>query len=192
MITFEALEAIKGARVVIGGKRHLEEFALPGQEKYILANNLEEIAAIIRGRREEGVAVLATGDPGLYGVLSFLKKFWDPGEIEVFPGVSSVQLAFARLCLPWHDAMILSAHGRPSGGLAELAAQSSKTALLTGSDNPPEKLFKLLENTGPERKFYFCFDLSMPSEYILELKSGGIYPEEFKGRHNCVMVVLND
>lgn len=192
LITLEALEAIKGARVIIGGKRHLEVFALPGQERYILANNLEEIAAIIRGRMEEGVAVLATGDPGLYGVLNFLKKFWDPGEIEVFPGISSVQLAFARLCQPWHDATILSAHGRPAVGLADLAAQSGKTALLTGNDNPPEKLFKLLESTGTSRKYYFCFDLSLPSEYILELKSGGIYPEELKGRHNCVMVVLND
>lgn len=192
LITKEALEAIKGARVVIGGKRHLEMFTLPGQEKYILANNLDEIADIIRSRLEEGVAVLATGDPGLYGVLSFIKKFWGPGEIEVFPGISSVQLAFARLCLPWHDALILSAHGRPAGGLAELASQSSKTALLAGTDNPPEKLYHLLEGAGTARTYYFCFDLSMPSELILKLKSGEIYPEELKGRHNCVMVVLND
>jgi cobalt-precorrin-7 (C5)-methyltransferase len=192
MITPEAMAAIEGARVLVGGKRHLEEFARPGQEMYVLANNLEEIAAIIEKRRDNGVAVLATGDPGLYGILNFMRKRWQRGDIEVIPGVSSVQLAFARLSLPWHDAVILSAHGRSTEGLADAVARGKKTAVLTGSDNPPEKLYRLLEGSAPASTYYFCFDLSMSSEDILALRSGDAYPQEYMGRHNCIMVVLND
>lgn len=192
LITPAAQAAINEARIIVGGKRHLEEYAKPGQERFVLANNLEEIAHIIAGRRDEGVAVLATGDPGLYGVLNFLRRHWGPEEIEVIPGISSVQLAFARLGLPWHDAVIVSAHGRSAEGLAGIAAAGQKTAVLTGSDNPPEKLYLMMESGGPARTYYFCFDLSLPSEYILEIKSGQDYPEEYKGRHNCIMVMLDD
>lgn len=187
-----AAQAIKDACVIIGGKRHLEGFASPGQEQYIISNNLNDIVEVIRKRRDDGVAVLATGDPGLYGVLNFLKKYWGPEEIEVIPGVSSVQLAFARLCLPWHDAQILSAHGRPAEGLAKAVGFCKKAAILAGPDNPPENLFAMLDSGKSHRKYYFCFDLSLPTETIVELAPGYSYPEEYKGRHNCVMVIVND
>lgn len=191
-ITPEARSAIEGARIVVGGKRHIENFCRSGQIGVILANNLEEILELVKRGQNEGVAVLASGDPGMYGILSFLKSRLGTENIEVIPGVSSVQIAFARLCLPWHEAVVLSAHGRPLEKVAELTEKAGIYAVLTGSDNPPEKVFSLLEKRGSGRKYYFCFDLSLPEEQILSLASGDTFPEEFKGRHNCVMVLENE
>ncbi|MFZ5647320.1 MAG: precorrin-6y C5,15-methyltransferase (decarboxylating) subunit CbiE [Bacillota bacterium] len=191
-LTEEARAAIAGARIVIGGKRHIESFCGKDQLKFILANNLEEVLEVIRSRRDEGIAVLATGDPGMYGILSFLRDRLGPENIAVLPGISSVQMAFARLCLPWHDAVVLSAHGRSPEKVAEIAEKAGKLAVLTGNDNPPETLFALMENMGGRKKYYFCFDLSLQGEEIILLNSGDKYPNEYKGRHNCVMVVLNE
>lgn len=192
LITPEARASISEAALVIGGKRHLESFCRREQQRMVLANNLEEVLEVIRSRQGEGVAVLATGDPGMYGILHFLRERLGPGSLEVLPGISSIQLAFARLCLPWHDFIVFSAHGRPVDRLLEDAERASKYAVLTGGDNPPEKIFSFLEKQGIRRKYYFCFDLSLPGEEILQLESGQCFPGKYSGRHNCVMVIENE
>ena len=53
-----------------------------------------------------------SGDPGYYSLLDALKRDFPSGLIEVIPGLSAMQLAFARLALPWHEASLLSFHGR--------------------------------------------------------------------------------
>ena len=79
------------------------------------------------------VAVLASGDPGFFGIVrALLARGIAPA---VFPAVSSVALAFARLGLDWDDALVLSAHGRDTGPVAAAALAHPKAAILTG---PPE------------------------------------------------------
>lgn len=190
-LTPAAVEAIKGSGTLIGGKRHIDSFAAGGHEMLVLTSNFQEMLEIIRSRRESGVAVLASGDPGMYGILKFLLKHFRPGDIEVIPGISSVQLAFARLSMPWDDAVILSAHGRPAEKVADLALQAGKAAVLTGTDGTPEKVFQLVRRGNAGKIFYLCFDLSLPGEDIVKIDPGEPFPEEYKGRHNCVMVVVD-
>ncbi|MCL6610678.1 MAG: precorrin-6y C5,15-methyltransferase (decarboxylating) subunit CbiE [Peptococcaceae bacterium] len=191
-LTPAAAAALREAKVLIGGKRHLDSFAGDDQEKLVLTDNFREMLELIRNRRESGVAVLASGDPGLYGILKYLRKHFDPWEIEVIPGLSSVQLAFARLSMPWDDAVILSAHGRPAEKLAELAEGMDKVVVLTGTKNPPEKIYELLGRGKAGKMFYLCFDLSLPGEAVVRLRPGEPFPDEYKGRHNCVMVMVNE
>ncbi|MGB9826771.1 MAG: precorrin-6y C5,15-methyltransferase (decarboxylating) subunit CbiE, partial [Desulfofundulus sp.] len=96
-LTPAAQRALAGARVVVGGKRHLASLARGKQKTFIIKNNLAAMVDFIRSHREEGVAVLASGDPGLYGILNYLRQHFTPEELEVIPGISSVQVAFARL-----------------------------------------------------------------------------------------------
>lgn len=191
-LTPEAEAAMQEARLLIGGKRHLNSFAGVNQETYILSNNFGEVIELIGNRRESGIAILTSGDPGMYGMLGFLLRYLKPEDLEVIPGISSVQLAFAKLLIPWHDAVILSAHGRPTEELVRIAEKAGKIAILTGTDNPPEKIYNLINQITAVKKFYFCFDLSLPGEAIIQLRTGQFYPEEFKGRHNCVMVMVNE
>lgn len=191
-LTPAASEALRQAGVLIGGKRHLDSFAGEGREKLVLTSNFGEMLDLIRRKKESGVAVLASGDPGLFGILKLLLKHFGPGELEVIPGVSSVQLAFARLSTPWDDAVVLSAHGRPAEKLAETAAGAGKAAILTGTDNPPEYIFELIRRAKAEKTIYLCFDLSLQEEAVVRLGPGDPYPEAYRGRHNCVMVVVDE
>ena len=61
------------------------------------------------GRR---VCVLASGDPGFFGIVRALGERLGDGRVAVHPAPSAVALAFGRLGLSWDDAAVVSAHGR--------------------------------------------------------------------------------
>ena len=52
-----------------------------------------------------------SGDTGYYSLLPYLKEIFT-NPIEVVPGISSMTFAFARLNEVWHDADLMSFHGR--------------------------------------------------------------------------------
>ena len=58
------------------------------------------------------IVLLASGDPGYFGVTRLASKLLEPGSYEVHPAPSSISLAFARLGLNWDDAVVISMHGR--------------------------------------------------------------------------------
>lgn len=72
------------------------------------------------------------GDPGLASLAKLVLRRFGLHACEVLPGISSVQVAFARLGLDWLDARILSAHARlPLAVLGELS-DYAKLAILAG------------------------------------------------------------
>lgn len=192
-LTGQAEAAIARADVLLGGRRHLETFAPPGKETFVLANNLNQAIDFINKRRHLKVAVLATGDPGMYGILSFLRRYFPPGELRVIPGISSVQEAFARLAMPWQDAVVLSAHGREPGVLAAIVKKSPKVAVLTGPEYTPGRLAALLAGEGlGERNAYICSDLTLPGEKIASYKIKDLASSPEGERNNCVMVIFDE
>ena len=82
-----------------------------------------------RPAREGPTAVLASGDPGFFGIVRALRaRGITP---HVIPAVSSVALAFARIGLDWDDALVLSAHGRDPRQALAAALAHPKAAILT-------------------------------------------------------------
>jgi precorrin-6Y C5,15-methyltransferase (decarboxylating) len=77
--------------------------------------------------------VLASGDPGFFGIV---RKLGDH-QLDVHPAPSSVALAFARLGLPWEDALVVSAHARDPRPAINAALRHPKVAILT-DDNAAE------------------------------------------------------
>jgi precorrin-6Y C5,15-methyltransferase (decarboxylating) len=136
-----AHEALDNATLVIGGARHLTAVGLdpagsaePRGVRTVtfgpLAPALEALAA-----HNGPAVVLASGDPGFFGVLRALNNAgFEPAH--VIPAVSSVAATFARAGLPWDDALIVSTHGTGDGRDLRRAANvcrvHPKVALLTG------------------------------------------------------------
>ncbi len=94
--------------------------------------------------RHQRVIVLASGDPLFYGIGSYLVKQIGSENIEVFPYVSSIQLAFARCGESWQDAQLISLHGRSILGLVQKIDGSRKVGLLTDEVNTPSAIAKYL------------------------------------------------
>ncbi|MCL4422822.1 MAG: precorrin-6y C5,15-methyltransferase (decarboxylating) subunit CbiE [Actinobacteria bacterium] len=158
-----AAQALLGADLVVGGVRQLDSWrgwmrargfgADIARTKEILADLaevLEEIAASYH--RGHNVAVLASGDPGFFGVLRPLVDRFGEGSCAVYPAPSSVSLAFARLSIPWDDAVVVSVHARPlERGIRALkrAAQTTgKAAVLVSPSCPPEAVGAALQQEG--------------------------------------------
>ncbi len=110
------------------------------------------LAAIEEGLGRGDVAVLASGDPLFFGIGALVGKHFGTGRLRITPAVSSMQLAFARLGVSWHDAIFLSLHGRERTHLARRILSSSKVCILTDRQNSPANIAQeLLATLSPEQ-----------------------------------------
>ncbi|MFF2203193.1 precorrin-6y C5,15-methyltransferase (decarboxylating) subunit CbiE [Streptomyces sp. NPDC058145] len=135
-------EVLAGAALVVGGRRHLDAVHLPeGAERIVLGPLAPALDAIGEyAGKGLPVVVLASGDPGFFGITRALAERFGAGRLDVRPGVSSVAAAFARLGLPWDDAVVVSAHGRDLRTSVNACRAHPKVAVLTGPGAGPAEL----------------------------------------------------
>ncbi|MFC8571082.1 precorrin-6y C5,15-methyltransferase (decarboxylating) subunit CbiE [Streptomyces sp. NPDC057245] len=143
----------EAAELVVGGRRHLDAVRLPeGAERVVLgalAPALDTVAEYVA--EERPVLVLASGDPGFFGIVRVLAERFGPELLDVRPGISSVAAAFARAGLPWDDAVVASAHGRDLRTAVNLCRAHPKVAVLTGPGAGPAELGAAL---GPDARVF--------------------------------------
>ncbi|MCU4187446.1 precorrin-6y C5,15-methyltransferase (decarboxylating) subunit CbiE [Acidiferrimicrobium sp. IK] len=149
-----AFEALARAGVVVGSPRHLEAtVGLRAEASTVpLTGPLDAVIDRVEEASDAGqaVCVLASGDPGFFGIVRALGQRVGPSRLEVHPAPSSVALAFARIGEPWDDALIVSAHGRPleHAVAAVRASDAPSVAVLTAPANPPEAVGRALIAAG--------------------------------------------
>jgi precorrin-6Y C5,15-methyltransferase (decarboxylating) len=138
-----ARNAIETAEVLVGSPRQLSLVDAPAPaERVRLADGLDAVLDVIARRRREGarVCVLASGDPGFFGIVRALAARIGSEHLDVHPAPSAVAMAFARLGCSWDDALVVSAHGRPRQDAVARILRAKKSAVLTSPDNPPEAI----------------------------------------------------
>ncbi|MCF8030544.1 MAG: precorrin-6y C5,15-methyltransferase (decarboxylating) subunit CbiE [Desulfohalobiaceae bacterium] len=149
----QELEIVRGAEVLAGGEELLEAFQDSEAEFLPLRTPLAEWIGEIVSRREQGrrIAVLADGDPLFYGIGSRLCHELGPETVRVHPGVSVLQAAAARLCLPWSDILTVSLHGRGDMLVLRRAlARSERVGVYTDPENTPDLIAAFLKRIGAE------------------------------------------
>ncbi|GGQ76234.1 precorrin-6y C5,15-methyltransferase subunit CbiE [Streptomyces griseorubens] len=165
------------AALVVGGRRHLDAVDVPeGAERVVLgplAPALDTVARYVA--RERPVVVLASGDPGFFGIVRALAERFGPERLDVRPGVSSVAAAFARAGLPWDDAVVVSAHGRDPRTAVNVCRAHPKVAVLTGPGAGPAELGAALR--GERRVLVVASALGAAGESVER-----VTPEEAAGR----------
>ena len=163
------LKKIREAKFLVGGRRALEEFAAHNQITCAITRDLDAPINFIREKILLGsVVVMVSGDPGYYSMLDLLRKNFPPEEIEVIPSISAMQLAFAKLALPWHDATLLSFHGRQPARDALKFSAGKILGLLTDAEFNSKTISKLLLECGWDKNssVTICTRLSYPDEKI--------------------------
>jgi len=86
------------------------------------------------------VAVLASGDPLLYGIGRTLIDRFGPERINIHPALSAVQLACARFRLPWDDLVLVSLHGRTAHDIPGRILRHQRVLLFTDHRNSPDRV----------------------------------------------------
>lgn len=185
-----AKREIKRADCLVGGKRLLSLFQHQDKEKISLENNFKEVIWYIKeNRAKKKIVVLVSGDPGLYSFLGQISQVLKKEDYAVIPGISTLQIAFARVGETWQDTKIISLHGRRSGSLAEEVKTSPKVFLLTDLTFPPERIAAHLLDKGVENKKAIILEnLSYPNERIVDTDLKNL--SQMRGFGLCVMLIL--
>ena len=185
-----ALTAIRNARVLVGGSRALEQFAGEDQLTMAIKSDIKAVMEFIRQQlMEQEVVVMVSGDPGYYSLLDSLRREFSEDQIRVIPGISSMQLAFSRLALPWHDAELLSMHGREPAPEKLIYSKGRILGFLTDGRNNsrtvPEKL--MAAGWPKDARLYICSRLSYDDEEIIATTLGEA--SGVREYTHCILVV---
>lgn len=153
-----ALLVVDRATVMVGAKRHLSYFEEHPASKILLQDLQQDLELVMeKAIAHEKVAILTSGDPLFFGLGRLLLSKIPAESLSFYPHVSSVQLAFSKLKLPWQDARLVSVHGRDDSELLRCWQQgASKVAVLTDSKHNPVAIAKLYLSLGIATAYRFC------------------------------------
>lgn len=145
-----------------------------------LSAGLQRIDAILAENTDADIAVLVSGDPGFHSLFGTICKKYPQWPIEVIPGLSSFQVACARLNLVWQWHTLISLHHTEQNSsvaegcealLGPALQENSDVGLilLTGSLYTPVCIAEyLLEKGLGKRKVWLCYDIGTEREAYIE------------------------
>lgn len=169
MMTIKALEHIKNAQVIIGASRIIDsykDYIETSEENIYREYDAKKIKEIIENKSNKNVAVLVSGDTGFYSLTDSLCGVIN--DLEIIPGISSVNSFFAKIKMPWQDVALISAHGR-NCNVADYVRRNNKTFILTGN-NIGEIAGGLIQAGFANLDVYVGSNLDLADELIEHVK----------------------
>jgi precorrin-6Y C5,15-methyltransferase (decarboxylating) len=155
-ITPKQERIIETADFLIGGTELLKIFKSLNVKKLEIKNNLSLIVETIRKNMDSSnIVVLASGDPLFFGIGAYLVKKIGKKNVKIFSNVSSIAKAFAKINESWHDAHLLSLHGKRSENISPLFSGKKKFGVLTDKKKDPVWIAKKIIDKK-EKGFSMC------------------------------------
>lgn len=194
-LTQIAVDTVKNADIIIGSWRAIDIFDDIGETIGLNVKDLQEklelgVDLAIDGKE---VCVLSTGDPGFSGVLKTIlriakAKEFNEENIEVIPGVSSLQLTAAKNRISWDEANIMTFHGRENiKNILDVIDNGQPTIALPSKSVKDMARFLLDNGVNGDRKVTICEKLSYPEEKIVTTSLKEVINSDFS--YMCVMII---
>lgn len=184
-VTPIARDAVQNAQVVVGAERSLNLLRndIKGEALKLTAQNLDDALryAVDSVKKGKTVAILSTGDPCFAGLLrTFLKSpFINEVEVDIVPGISSVQVCAARLRLCWDNIDLISFHEgvipEKKEQLAELIKKGKTVFVLPDPKTfTPRDIVMFLIKSGIDKatQVAICENLTLSNERIIQTTLG--------------------
>lgn len=205
-LTAEGKEAIQWAHLVVGSQRQVESVTnlidySQSSQSYNglkdLVQSLDKYIAFQRARVENceqgistwtpDIAVLASGDPSLYGIAKYLIGIYGQAQIKVIPGISSIQYLFASVGIDMNDVYLTSCHGRDVN--YDWVFDMPKTGLLTDEGRGPFEIAAQARARGLNPRLIIGEQLGYPEEKIVICRANDLKDQDFAMN---VTIVIND
>ncbi len=157
-LTLKHLSLIRECDILVGGERHLDLFKDLGKKEIVIKGHIAKIVDSIREKMDQyKIVVLASGDPLFYGIGATLIQYIDRAWLNIHSNISSVSAAFAAIKESWHDASIVSLHGRKEAETISFSrlSKENKIAFLTSPEMNPGYISEMLMKEGIY-DFRFC------------------------------------
>lgn len=165
-MTYEAVEAIKGADRVVAFSR-LAEKLTPIREDIVAVKRLSEAEENMDPTLN--VAVIVSGDPLFFGLAGTFRGRGIHVD-KVIPGLSSMQCAAAALNLPWQKMRAFSFHGREPE--VDTLLKEPLSCVLLDKHFTASDLSKALAAKGARGVIHGASYLSYENEKILSASIG--------------------
>lgn len=171
-----ARAALAKASKIVGSRRQLSLLPAELQAKGLpwpspLTPLLEELCA----GRHPGAAVLASGNPMLYGIGATLARRLGAGRLQVHPHPSTLALACARLGWPQQEVGLVNLLAQPIEAAARLFAPGARFLALLADGNQAAQLAGLLIDHGLEgAQLFLCAQLGGPGERVAEVRPAAL------------------
>ncbi len=194
-LTKKAIDTVKMSDYTVGSTRAIELFSdvqntIPFNVKELLDTLEKGVQLAVDGNT---VSILSTGDPGFSGVLNTVlrisdEKNFSKDNIEVIPGISSLQLAAAKCHIQWDNANVMTFHGRENIEDILPVINNGKITIALPSRKVKDMAQFLLDNgVEKDRKVTVCERLSYPDEKIVEASMDEIANSEFT--YMCIILI---
>jgi precorrin-6B C5,15-methyltransferase / cobalt-precorrin-6B C5,C15-methyltransferase len=160
---------IRDSSLLVGSVRHLSYFPDYRGKRLVLEDLQTAIAHIEQGSFGDRTVILVSGDPLFFGLGRLLLAQMPAEQLTFHPHISSIQLAFNRIKIPWQDARLISAHGRSLDEAVHALQQGAeKIAILTDRDNHPAAIAQLLIalDVPSNYEFWVCENLGGDDERV--------------------------
>ncbi|MEM0272301.1 MAG: precorrin-6y C5,15-methyltransferase (decarboxylating) subunit CbiE [Thermoprotei archaeon] len=191
-LTPRAREAVRHSQIVLGWELDLAPIRslLRGKEVYIQnVSNYKEVAvrvAEVAKREWKTVAVARIGDPCVSSGLNGLLEAFSGFDIEIIPGISSVQLAASIARINIDDSVVVSFHDygdheAEKNFMLEAFKAGKHLIVLTSPDLSPSGVADFLVSKGcePTTPVVVCSNLTLEGEKIEHSTLGGIIGKSF-------------
>ncbi len=147
----KALEAMENAEIIIAARRMIPmlESVLSDEKNILPMKGIEEtICMIEEALKTQEVALVVSGDPLMYSLLRTLKndERGSRMEIEVIPGIGSLQMLGSKCGISMEEAKIISVHGRAQkrGSIAMAVFEHSDCFFLCSKEQGPAWLSEIM------------------------------------------------
>ncbi len=189
-LTPAASRAVAAAEVLVGAPRLLHLFPDHAGKQIVVDKHISQILQQLEPLyRNTRLAILVSGDPGLYSLARLVIQRFGKKRCTVIPGISSIQIAFARLGLSWSDAKIISLHHPDVKFEEESLICAEKIACLAGTQKAMQHIARCLESYASEKELYCCEDLGLEDERIAKVELNDLTRQSFSSR--TVVLIVN-
>ncbi|MDU2631799.1 MAG: cobalt-precorrin-7 (C(5))-methyltransferase [Morganella morganii] len=171
-LTRRAADVISGADILIGGQRHLDEFAGLTTETRVIDADISGLMNWIAERLDRRIVILASGDPMFFGIGKRISETFAPEQVQIVPGISSVQYLCSCAGMDMNDIYLTSSHNR-SPDFDWLLAHE-RIGMVTDSKIGPKEIAAEIRQRGQTRRMIIGENLSGRNERITILNADDV------------------
>lgn len=153
-LTEYAADIIKNADVVYGSSRLYEQYKVLNTN--ISAPKYSEIESGLEKETLKNTVLLVSGDVLFYSIAKKIQeKFNEKYNIELVPGISSMQYFLSKLNIIDYNIKAVSMHGRNNSCFGPVS-YNEYTFMLTGGDKKADNIINELYNAGLDYVYVYA------------------------------------
>lgn len=148
---------------------------------------LEQLKSALKTHKQP--VLVSEGDPLFFGVTRYFCDRLGKDHFEIYPHVSSMQLAFARVKESWDDAYLTSLGGRALEPTLDRIRTADKVGLFPSEEISPKRLAREMLSRGIDYfRVYVCENIGSPDERVTQADLGELVHMDFHPLNVMILI----